>query len=90
MYWGYDAKSKEFRTHFFDKNGPFDDEGSRYTGVIADGKLTFTGPARFQYELDSDGKIKVNPDGTITIVWWLRDDAGNWVPWTNNTFVRVA
>jgi hypothetical protein len=30
--------------------------------------LTFTGPARFQYELDADGKIKVNPDGTITVL----------------------
>ncbi len=31
--------------------------------------LSFEGPARFQYQLDEDGKIKANDDGTITIRW---------------------
>jgi hypothetical protein len=44
------------------------------------------GPARFQYELDDDGKIKVAPDGTITVSWWLRDEGGEWQPWMTNTF----
>ncbi len=89
MYWGYDAATKKFCTHFFDNQGPFDDAGSRYEGVVAGGKLTFTGPARFQYELDGDGKIKVNPDGAITVVWWLRDENGAWKPWMNNTFTKM-
>jgi len=61
----------------------------QYEGVVAGGKLTFTGPARFQYELDGDGKIKVNPDGAITVVWWLRDENGAWKPWMNNTFTKM-
>jgi len=36
----------------------------------------FTGRARFQYELDDDGRIKANPDGTITVAWWLRNEHG--------------
>ena len=57
---------------------------------MADGKLTFVGPARFQYDLDADGDIAVNPDGTISIRWWLRDEAGEWPPWMTNTFSRTG
>ncbi|HEU0297415.1 MAG TPA: hypothetical protein VFR47_32025 [Anaerolineales bacterium] len=88
-YWFYDTETKKFRIIFFSNNGPFTEEGNRYEGKLADGKLTFTGPARFQYELDADGKIKTNPDGTITVVWWLRDADGNWKPWMNNTFTKI-
>jgi len=34
------------------------------------------GPAPFQYELDDDGRIKANPDGTIAVAWWLRNEHG--------------
>lgn len=57
--------------------------------LITGGKLTFTGPARFRYELDADGKIKVNRDGTITVNWWFRDNNGKWQPWTTNIFTKV-
>lgn len=33
MYWGYDAGTERFRTHFFDKNGPFH-EHQRNTGRL--------------------------------------------------------
>jgi hypothetical protein len=88
-YWFYDSETKKFRIIFFSNNGPFTEEGNRYEGKVTDGKLTFTGPAHFQYKLDADGKIKVNPDGTITVAWWLRDDEGNWQPWMNNTFTKI-
>ena len=88
-YWFYDGETKTFRIIFFSNNGPFTEDGNRYEGKIADGKLTFTGPARFQYELDHDGKIRVSPDGTISVVWWLRDKDGNWKTWMNNTFTKV-
>jgi hypothetical protein len=88
-YWFYDVESKKFRIIFFRNNGPFTEEGNRYEGKVADGKLTFTGPARFQYELGVDGKLKLNPDGTITVAWWLRDENGHWKPWMNNTFSKI-
>ena len=89
MYWGYDSPAKKFLTHFFNDQGPYDEAGSTYEGVAADGKLTFTGPARFQYELDADGKIKMNPDGTITVNWWLRDTQGVWKFWRNAIYTKI-
>lgn len=87
-YWGYDAEAERFRIVFFSNNGPFTEEGNRYVGVVADGTLTFEGPARFRYELDDDGKIKTDADGTISVAWWLRDRHGEWSPWMTNTFSR--
>jgi Protein of unknown function (DUF1579) len=88
-YWGYDSAAKRFRIIFFSNNGPFTEEGNRYQGEVAGHTLTFEGPARFQYELDDDGRIKLNPDGTLSVAWWLRDENGEWQPWMNNTFTKV-
>jgi hypothetical protein len=85
-YWFYDSEAGMFRIIFFSNNGPFSEAGNRYSGRAADGRLTFEGPARFQYELDDDGRIRINPDGTISISWWLRDEVGDWQPWMTNTF----
>ena len=63
---------------------------NRYQGEVVEGKLTFEGPARFQYELDAEGKIKVNADGTISLAWWLRDENGEWQPWMRNTSTKVG
>jgi len=88
-YWGFDAEARRFQVIFFSNNGPFTEEGNRYEGKIERGKLTFKGPARFQYELDDEGKIRINADGTITVAWCLRDKSGDWKPWMNNTFKRA-
>jgi hypothetical protein len=87
-YWFYDSEAKKFRIIFFSNNGSYTEDGNRYEGEIVDGTLTFTGPARFQYELDRTGKIRSNDDGTITVKWWLRDEAGQFRPWMNNIFRR--
>lgn len=87
-YWMYDSDRRKFRIIFFSNNGPYSDAGSRYTGEVAGGKLTLQGPARFEYELDDHGRVKTNPDGTISIAWWLRDETGNWQPWMTNTFTK--
>src|SRR5262245_28329394 len=89
-YWFYDSEARVFRTIFFSNNGPCTEEGNRYSGRVADGRLTFEGPARFRYELDDDGRIRVDPDGTISISWWLQDETGGWQPWMTNTFHRVT
>jgi Protein of unknown function (DUF1579) len=89
-YWMYDSERKKFRIIFFSNNGPYSEEGNQYAGEVADGKLTMQGPARFQYDLDDEGKIQTNPDGTISVSWWLRDDNDSWKPWMNNTFTRVS
>jgi Protein of unknown function (DUF1579) len=89
-YWGYDTETKKFRIIFFSNNGPFTEEGNRYEGKVTGSKLTFEGPARFQYELDDEGKIKTNADGTLSVTWWLRDEHGEWKPWMNNAFTKVS
>jgi hypothetical protein len=88
-YWYFDAAAGRFRIIFFSNNGNFTEDGNRYEGEIADGKLTFQGPARFQYELDDDGKVKLNADGTVSVEWWLRGEDGEWRPWMSNTFSRT-
>jgi hypothetical protein len=72
-YWGYDSESKKFRIIFFSNNGSFTEEGNRSEGVVSEDKLTFEGPARFQYTLNPDGKVKINADGTLTVSWWMRE-----------------
>jgi hypothetical protein len=88
-YWYYDADTGTFRVIFFSNNGPFTEEGNRYEGKVANGKLTFEGPARFQYDLDNEGKVNTNGDRTISVAWWLRGENGEWQPWMNNIFTRV-
>ncbi len=81
MYWGYDDAAGVFRQIYFNDQGPFDEELSRYAGVVESGALTFTGPARVRYPLADDGGVKVNADGTIDARWWLPDGEGGWSPW---------
>jgi hypothetical protein len=50
----------------------------------------FVGPARFQYHLGRDGRIRPNADGSISVAWWLRDDHGNWQPWMRNTSLESS
>jgi hypothetical protein len=88
-YWGYDSEAEEFAMIFFSNNGPFTEEGNRYRGKVAGRTLTFEGPARFQYELDDKGRIRVDADGTVSVAWWLRDEGGEWRPWMRNTFRKV-
>jgi hypothetical protein len=88
-YWYFDPKTGKFRIIFFSNNGPYSEEGNRYTGTVDRATLTFEGPARFQYRLDDEGKVEKNPDGTISVVWWLRDEHGDWQQWMTNTFSRV-
>jgi hypothetical protein len=87
-YWFYDADAGKFRIIFFSNNGPFTEEGNRYEGEAADGTLTLTGPARFQYDLDGSGKVRMRDDGSVLIRWWLRDDSRQFQPWMENVFWR--
>jgi ketosteroid isomerase-like protein len=88
-YWGRDAATGTFQIVFFSNNGPYTEEGNRYVGRVADGRLTFEGPARFEYVLGQYGAIRPSSDGTITVSWWLRGEDGAWKPWMTNTFARA-
>jgi hypothetical protein len=43
----------------------------------------------FQYDLDDEGRIRIDADGSFTERWWLRDASGEWTPWMTNTFRRT-
>lgn len=89
-YWGYDSDANKFRIIFFSNNGPFTEDGNRYQGeVMAERRLIFEGPARFEYALDDAGRINVNADGTISVAWWLRDGDGDWQSWMANTLHKL-
>jgi uncharacterized protein DUF1579 len=88
MYWGYDDEIGGFATYFFNDQGPFTVEHSRYVGIIADDAITFTGPARFRLPLDADGKVAVDGEGGIDVAWFLRDEAGDWKPWRTHRYTR--
>jgi Protein of unknown function (DUF1579) len=89
-YWFHDAELSGFRIVFFSNNGPFTEDGNRYRGELSNGTLAFEGPARFQYELDAQGRIRVGEDGKLTVRWWLRDEQGAWSPWMTNAFARTG
>jgi Protein of unknown function (DUF1579) len=89
-YWMYDSKHSEFRIIFFSNNGPYTEAGNRYAGKVEGSKLTMVGPARFQYDLNEEGKIQTNPDGTVSVAWWLRDENNEWQPWMTNVFTKVT
>ena len=90
MYWGYDCEAGRFRNIFCSNNGPLTEGDNRYTSEVADGALTFVGPARFRYELDDDRRIRAHPEGAIVVERWLRDERGDWTPWMHNAFRRVG
>ena len=88
-YWYYNSVGERFQIIFFSNNGPFTEDGNRYEGEVADGRLTFVGPARFQYKLDEYGRITTNEDGTSSVVKWLRDEKGEWQAWMDLTFRKI-
>ncbi len=88
-YWGYEPEASRYRIVFFSNNGSFSEAGNQYFGALGEEGLTFEGPARFRYELDDGGRIRVGPDGTISVDWWLRDEDGAWRPWMRNRFERI-
>jgi hypothetical protein len=59
-------------------------------GAGSYGGKTLDRPARFRYDLDDEGRIATNADGTISVAWWLRDQTGEWKPWMGNTFRRLT
>jgi hypothetical protein len=36
-----------------------------------------------------EGDIKVNPDGTMPVAWWLRGEKAAWRPRMHNTFTGL-
>jgi hypothetical protein len=85
-YWFYDAESRPVPDHLLQQQRSVLGGGQPLRGPCGGRQAHLRGPARFQYELDDDGDIKVAPDGTITVSWSLRDEAGEWQPWMTNTF----
>lgn len=80
-FFGYDAASKKYRTHFFNSYGPYDEAGNTYEGGFVDDSLILTGPNRITY--------KLNEDGTITNDADLPGENSTWIPWMHTTMTRI-
>jgi hypothetical protein len=79
-YWPYDVEARKFRIIFFSNNGLFTEDGNRYEGEIANWKLTFTGPARFQYDLERSRQGERERGRKPMIRWRQRDRTRNFSP----------
>jgi hypothetical protein len=76
--------------HLLQQQRVVSEEGNRYGG----GSQTAGSRARARRASSTGwmtkGGSKVNPDGTISVAWWLRDENGEWKPWMNNTFPKLS
>jgi hypothetical protein len=87
-YWFHDAEADRFRIIFFSNNGPFSEEATATKVVWRTASSHSWGRRGSNTKLGADGAVGVNPDGTISIRWWIRDEDGEWQPWMANTFSR--
>lgn len=88
-YWFFDEAIGRLRIISFANTGPYSESGNQYDSERGPGTLTFTGPARFQFTLDANGVVQLNDDRTLTVRWWLRNEAGIFQPWMRNVSHRM-
>lgn len=90
-YIGYEEARGCFYTHYFDSNGPYDEEGSTYEGEMRGNKYVQCGPARITYEPSADGKtIKYTAEmGKTGRRQSLKAPDSDWAEWLEATYTRV-
>jgi hypothetical protein len=91
-YIGYDEPNKRFHTHYFDNNGPYDEEGSTYEGAMRGDSYVQCGPARITYTPSSDGKtMKVTAKlGKKQRSQGLDTPDSEWEDWLEATYTKVS
>ena len=84
---GLRLRRERFRIIFFSNNGPFTEDGNRYRARSPSARS----PSRVRRGSSTSsmrpGRSR-QPDGTVSVAWWLRDKQGEWRPWMHNTFTR--
>lgn len=80
-FFDYDPAAGQYRTHFFNSFGPYDLEGSKYTGDFDGDALVVTGPARITRTM--------NADGTITCDSHMPDGNGGWIAFMHATLTKL-
>lgn len=91
-YIGYEEARKSFYTHYFDNNGPYDEEGSTYAGEMRGKSAVFCGPARITYTPSADDKtIHFTSEGTKNQRRQeLTAPDSAWFDWMEGTFTKVG
>lgn len=92
-YIGYDAPNKRFHTHYFDSNGPYDEEGSTYEGAIRGANYVQCGPARITYTPGADGatmKVTAEMSSKQQRHQGLDAPDSDWQDWLEVTYTKVG
>lgn len=91
-YIGYEDARKGFYTHYFDNNGPYDEEGSTYEGKMSGKSAVFCGPARLTFTPSADGKtIKFTAEGGKKSRRQTLDAPdSDWFDWMEGTFTKLS
>jgi hypothetical protein len=79
-FFDYDPDKQQYRTHFFNSGGPYDEVDSHYAGDFEDDALVVIGPARFR-------RRPINAD-TIAYDCDAPDGEGGWSPFIEATLTR--
>lgn len=78
-----DEATGHYRARFFNNFGPYDNEGSVYTGTFDnDDVLAITGPARRTFRVNDDGTISANSE--------MPAGDGTFVPFMTSTMTRTG
>jgi hypothetical protein len=80
-FFDYDPETAQYRTHFFNSGGPYDEDGSHYAGTFENDALVVIGPARFT-------RRPVTPD-RISYHCEVPGEDGEWLPFMECTLDRA-
>ncbi|WP_327358008.1 DUF1579 family protein [Streptomyces sp. NBC_01304] len=80
-FFDYDAEKGQYRSHYFNSFGAWDDADSTYVGDFAGDSLVMTGPARMTRTLNADGTITCDSD--------MPDGEGGFIPSMRATLTKT-
>lgn len=92
-YIGYEDARKSFYTHYFDNNGPYDEEGSTYEGEMRGKSYVQCGPARIIYTPSEDGatmKVTAEMSSKQQRRQGLDAPDTDWQDWLEVTYTKVS
>lgn len=90
-YIGWEEARNSFYSHYFDNNGPYDEDGSTYEGEMRGKNYVICGPARITYTPSDDGKtLHFTSEGAKSMRrQGLDAPDSEWFDWMEGTFTKT-